>query len=378
MYGARFGRYDLRVGLEGTPYMPAINANCGVYCPPADAGSADLCLARDPAGHEGFTLQLTRAQGSCMRRRKLGRTGLEASEIGLGGWQLGGGTAWGAMDDRAALRLVAAAVEGGVTLFDTSPNYGAGRSERLLGEALEGTRDQVVLVTKFGHRPDGSDDFSVGWFRESLNESLRRLRTDHLDVLLLHNPEPAMYAGTDPLWDELETARGEGKIRHFGASLDRSGDAEACLANTRSEVLEVRFNILHQEVRRAFPRVRERGAGIIAKIPLDSGWLTGRFGAGSRFTGVRSRWSPEEIARRAELVSRLTWLTADGGVLAGKALGYALAYDEVSCVIPGMRTPEQLQANLEAGGDRVSPSDRARLEAFWEEFTEGGARLLPW
>jgi aryl-alcohol dehydrogenase-like predicted oxidoreductase len=282
------------------------------------------------------------------------------------------------MDDRAALRLVDEAVEGGVTLFDTSPNYGAGRSERLLGEALSGKRDRAVLVTKFGHRPDGSDDFSVGWFRESLDQSLRRLRTDHLDVLLLHNPAPAMYAGTDPLWEALEAARVAGKIRHFGASLDGAGDAEACLANTRSEVLEVRFNILHQEVRRAFPRASERGAGVIAKVPLDSGWLTGRFGAGSRFTGVRSRWTPEEIARRAELVARLAWLTADGGVLAEKALGYVLAYDEVSGVIPGMRTPEQLQVNLGAGRYRVSPSDRGRLEAFWEEFTEGGARLLPW
>jgi aryl-alcohol dehydrogenase-like predicted oxidoreductase len=313
-----------------------------------------------------------------MRSRPLGNTGLHTSEIGFGAWQLGGDPAWEAMDDRSALRLVGKALEGGVTLFDTSPNYGAGRSERLLGEALRGKRDRVILVSKFGHRPGGGDDFSVPHFWRSLEESLSRLRTDRLDVMLLHNPPETLYAGTDPLWEALEQARGQGKVRHYGASLDGSRDAEACLAHTRSEVLEVRFNVLHQEVRRAFPRVKARGVGLIAKIPLDSGWLTGRFNARSRFAGVRSRWTPEEIARRAELVERLGRLAADGSTLAETALGYVLAYDEVSCVIPGTRTVEQLRINLGAGAHRLSASERKRLEDFWEAFTEGGTRLLPW
>jgi len=313
-----------------------------------------------------------------MRYRRLGTTGLEVSEIGFGAWQLGGGPAWEAMDDRAAVRLVAEALEGGITLFDTSPNYGAGRSEALLGRALEKRRDRVVLVSKFGHRPEGGDDFSVPYLRRSLDGSLERLRTGHLDVLLVHNPPAAMYAGTDPLWAALEAERRAGRIRGYGASLDGSRDAEACLAHTGSEILEVRFNALHQEVRRAFPRVEERGAGLLAKVPLDSGWLTGRFDAASRFTGVRSRWSAEEIGRRAELVAELDRLAPGAASLAQRALGYILAYDTVSAVIPGMRTPEQLRMNLAAGAHRLSPADRARLERFWDGFTEGGTRLLPW
>jgi aryl-alcohol dehydrogenase-like predicted oxidoreductase len=313
-----------------------------------------------------------------MRMRPLGRTGLTVSEIGFGAWQLGNVTDWGGMDDATAHALVHAALDRGITLFDTAPNYAATHSERLLGEALAGRRHDVVLVSKFGHPPDGPKDFSVAGFWKSLEASLRRLRTDHLDVLLLHNPPRAMYDGTDPLWAALDEAVAQGKIRHYGASLDYADEINACLAHTRSAVVEILFNILHQDARRAFPRVRERGCGVIVKVPLDSGWLAGRFDAGSRFTGIRARWSPEQIARRASLVAQLDWLVADGTPLATKALGYLLAYDEVSCVIPGVRTQRQLDGNLEAAGRPIPRAQRDRLEAFWDDFTRGGNDLLPW
>lgn len=313
-----------------------------------------------------------------MHMRNLGRTKLSVSEIAFGAWQLGNVDDWGAMDDATAHRLVAAALERGVNLFDTAPNYAATRSERLLGEALAGRRRDVVLVSKFGHPPEGEKDFSVERFRESLDGSLSRLRTDYLDVLLLHNPPMEMYAGRDPLWDALELARREGRIRHYGASLDFAPEIELCLANTGSEVLEVLLNVLHQDARRAFPAVKARGAGVIAKVPLDSGWLTGRFDAESRFSGIRARWSREEIARRAALVGELDWLAEEGGSLTAAALGYLLAYDEVSSVIPGIRTPEQLEGAVEAAGRPLSAETRVRLEGFWERFTNDGRELLPW
>jgi len=313
-----------------------------------------------------------------MRMRELGSTGLQVSEIAFGAWQLGNNNDWGGMDDSTAHRLIGEAIERGINLFDTAPNYADTNSERLLGDSLKERRDRVVVVSKFGHTPEGPKDFSVEWFWKSLHTSLKRLRTDYLDVLLLHNPDPEMYSGTDPLWQAMDDARAQGKIRHYGASLDFAHEIEACVRNTRSEVLEILFNILHQDVRRAFPLVRERGIGTIVKVPLDSGWLTGRFGLQSRFNDIRNRWSVEEIQNRAKLVDSLGWLRADGSSLTHMALAYLLSYEEVSCVIPGIRTQEQLLDNLASANREMAPEVRSKLEGFWNEVTKGGSELLPW
>ncbi len=313
-----------------------------------------------------------------MNRRQLGSTGLQVSEIGYGAWQLCNSDSWGGMDDQTALRLIDEAMDGGINLFDTAPNYAETQSERILGKALQNKRDKVVLVSKFGHTREGPKLFTVEWFWESLEASLNRLRTDYLDVLLLHNPPSDIYAGTDPVWAAMEEARAQGKIRHFGASLDFASEVRDCLANTNSEVLEVLFNVFHQDVRYSFDEVHQHGAGIIAKVPLDSGWLTGRFDANSRFEGIRSRWSEEEIARRADLVAEIEWLVADGSELAHKAIGYLLSYEEISCVIPGIRTQQQLESNLAAAACRVTPDEKMKLEAFWEALTENGSKLIPW
>ena len=313
-----------------------------------------------------------------MNRRQLGSTGLEVSEIGYGAWQLCNTESWGGMDEQTALRLIDEAVDRGINLFDTAPNYADTKSERILGKSLESKRDSVVLVSKFGHTPEGPKVFTVDWFWKSLEASLGRLRTDYLDVLLLHNPPGDMYAGTDPVWAALEEARVQGKIRHYGASLDLAAEVRDCLSNTSSEVLEVLFNVFHQDVRHSFDTVRQHGAGIVAKVPLDSGWLTGRFDANSRFQGIRVRWSEEEIAQRAKLVSEIGWLVQDDAELAHKAIAYLLSYDEVSCVIPGIRTQQQLESNLLAADCRLLPDEVSKLEEFWEQLTENGSNLLPW
>ena len=313
-----------------------------------------------------------------MKKRKLGNTGLEVSEISFGAWQLGNNEAWGRMDDITAHRLVLDAFNRGVNLFDTAPNYAQTNSERLLGEALHGKREDVVLVSKFGHRPEGPKDFSVEWFWKSLEGSLKRLKTDYLDVMLLHNPDASMYEGKDPLWEALDRARQQGKIRHYGASLDFASEAKACLKNTKSKVLEILFNIFHQDVRTAFPEIKKAGTGTIVKVPLDSGWLTGRFNAESQFEGVRRRWSPRDIAHRAKHVAELSWLTEDGSDLSHKALAFPLSYNEISCVIPGTRTRDQLQSSLKASQSAINKDDRKKLEVLWEKITDKGKALLPW
>lgn len=313
-----------------------------------------------------------------MKYRTLGRTGLEVSEVSFGAWQLGNQDDWGKMDDVSAHKLVLEAINRGVNLFDTAPNYANTNSERLLGEAINGKRDKVILVSKFGHRPEGPKDFSVNWFWESLEASLKRLKTDYLDVLLLHNPDADMYSGTDPLWEALAVAKQQGKIRHYGASLDFAAEVESCLTNTKSEVLEILFNIFHQDVRKAFPVIKKNGAGVIVKVPLDSGWLTGSYNAQSKFSGIRERWSLAEVKQRSELVSKISWLSKDGSDLAQRALAFVLAYDEISCVIPGTRSLEHLESSLQATDCKIHIDERRKLESLWENFTSNGTNLLPW
>ncbi len=313
-----------------------------------------------------------------MKVRQLGSTGLRVSEVGFGAWQLGNNDHWAGMDDAAAHALVAKALDNGVTLFDTAPNYAQANSERLLGEALQGKRDQVVLVSKFGHRSDETLDFSTHGFWTSLHGSLERLKTDHLDVILLHNPPPDFLSGNHEIWNVMRQAQAQGKIRFYGASVDYAHEIRQVLDTTDAHVLEILFNVLHQDARAAFDLVRDKNVGILTKVPLDSGWLTGRFTAESRFEGIRARWSREDIRRRAELVGQLDWLTADGAPLAEKALAYLLSYEEVSCIIPGMRTPGQLETNLSAAGQRLCTADRIRLEQFWDDFTKNGSERLPW
>ncbi len=313
-----------------------------------------------------------------MQKRRLGKTELMVSEIGFGAWQLGNYDQWGGMDDATAHRLVHAAMDKGCNLFDTAPNYAQTNSERLLGEALAGRRDQVVLVSKFGHRHDGENDFSADWFWQSLHESLRRLQTDYLDAVLVHSPPLEVLNGRHEIWPAMKDARQQGKVRFYGASTDYAFQVRECLDTTDSQVLELLFNVLHQDVRLAFDRVRRDDVGVITKVPLDSGWLSGKYSAASQFDGVRARWTPEDIQTRARLVRQLDWLAGRGDSLARQALAYLLSYEEVSCVIPGVRSLDQLDSNLGASGLRLSAEDRSRLEAFWEEFTDHGERLLPW
>jgi aryl-alcohol dehydrogenase-like predicted oxidoreductase len=313
-----------------------------------------------------------------MNMRRLGKTGLDISEIGYGTWQLGTSNFWGPMEDKEAHAMVHCALDMGCNLFDTAPNYADTNSERLLGEALKGRRDSVVLVSKFGHVPGGAADFSEEWMWTSLHDSLRRLQTDCLDVFLLHSPPPECRNGSHPIWEAMRRARDQGKIRFFGASLDWFDEIAECLETSDAQVLEVLFNLLHQDARRAFDLVRETDVGILTKVPLDSGWLSGKYNAHSTFNGVRARWTPEQIRQRAELVEQLSWLTKDGSPLPEKALAYLLSYPEVGSVIPGARSIHQLQANLRSAGTCLPAADRAQAEALWDEITHQGTAILPW
>jgi len=312
-----------------------------------------------------------------MLYRPFGRSGLRVSAIGFGAWQLNN-PLWGGPDEAGSVRLVQAALDGGCNFFDTAPGYGDGASESLLGRALRGRRDAAVICTKFGHTAEGNNDFSAGSLRPALEDSLRRLRTGHVDVLLLHNPPADRLAGAQAgdLYAELAALQAEGKLRVFGASVDWADDLRTLCRTTPGGAAEVLFNAFHQEPRRAFAEAAAGGLGLIAKVPLDSGWLSGKYDEHSRFDGIRDRWTPDVVARRATLVRAMRALLPPGLSLAQAALRFVLAHPEISTVIPGAKDHTQLEANLAAASEPLAPEVVAAIHDLWRR--EIAANPLPW
>ncbi len=311
-----------------------------------------------------------------MKTRQLGSTGITVPVVGFGAWQLGNAADFGPMDEADAVCLVHAALEAGCNYFDTAPNYGRGSSETLLGKALQGRRAGTVISSKVGHGADGRTDYAADKIAASVEGSLRRLKTDYIDILLLHNPPLECLNGASPQQEALRQLKAAGKIRAYGASLDWSREVRELLGTSDAQVIEILFNIFHQEPAAAFGLVREKRAGLIAKVPLDSGWLAGRYAAESRFTGIRSRWSPEVIRRRADLVDRIRFIAEDGATMVQAALRFVLAWPEIATVIPGVRDLAQLQENLAAADRPMRPPTAARLRTLWAEELKDNP--LPW
>jgi aryl-alcohol dehydrogenase-like predicted oxidoreductase len=310
-----------------------------------------------------------------MKRRPLGGTGIEVGEVGLGCWQLGNAL-WDMHDDAEALRVVETAIGGGCDFFDTAPGYADGRSEELLGRAVKGKRDRVTICTKFGHGGD-KPDFSAKALRPALEESFRRLQTGHVDLCLLHNPPVEVIDGTDlSVYEELEHLKGEGKLRAYGVSLDSQRELDLVLKHTPSQVVEILFHVFHQDPLAAFSRAQAKGVGIVVKVPLDSGWLSGKYRNGSAFTGIRGRWSPEIVARRAAMVEKFAALAPPGLSLTHVALAYLLAQPEVSTLIPGAKSAAQAADNLAASDVTLSPEVIRSLHSLWERELKDDP--LPW
>jgi aryl-alcohol dehydrogenase-like predicted oxidoreductase len=312
-----------------------------------------------------------------MNRRPFGTTGMQVSEIGLGAWQLANPD-WHLNDTGEALRIVEQSLAAGCNFFDTAPGYGYGRSEELLGQALKPVRHDVIICTKFSHHGDGEHDgFETQHIRPVLEGSLRRLQTDYVDMLLLHNPPRELMDGrTASQYEELERLKAEGKVREYGVSLDWKDELDLVVETTKSKAVEVMYNAFYQEPRDAFAAAQARGVGLIVKVPLDSGWLSGRYRGNSSFTDVRSRWSPEVLARRGALIEQFAALVPPGTSLAHAALQYTLAHPAVSTVIPGAKTVAQALDNF-AAADRRLPDDVVRaIDALWERELKGDP--LPW
>ena len=292
-----------------------------------------------------------------MKYRTLGRTGLKVSVVGVGAWQFGG--EWGKTFTQPEVdAILDRAVEAGINLIDTAECYGDHLSERLIGDYLSRhDRDRWVIATKFGHRFTGfmgrDDGFGAEDVRAQLIDSLRALRTDRIDVYQFHSGSDEAFLD-DGLRDFLDEARRSGMVRNLGLSIRGSGsELQTREAFARGYgVLQVIYNRVDLRAEsEVFPTARRYNLGVLARVPLASGLLTGKYEAWDTFgpDDYRSTLGREEISRRVKMAEKLAEEELPPGVSRVRwALGWCLRDPVVTAVIPGAKSPEQVAENASA------------------------------
>jgi myo-inositol catabolism protein IolS len=294
-----------------------------------------------------------------MRYRRLGRTGLKVSVVGLGTWQFGG--EWGrafAQDEVDA--ILASARDLGINLIDTAECYGDHLSETLIGRAIRGQRDAWVVATKFGHKFHGNFDrtfhYSAAEVQGQLEDSLRALGTDHIDVYQMHSAKDPAFDQPD-LWEVLGRQVEAGKIRHIGLSISPNDNIyQTSRASTvGAETIQVVYNRLDRAPEAAvLPSCQAQDLGVLARVPLASGLLTGKYRPGDVFDNpddVRSQRSLSETQEALQQAAEIAATEVPSGVpMAAWALAWCLKHPAVACVIPGCKTVEQVASNA-AGAD---------------------------
>ncbi len=292
-----------------------------------------------------------------MKYRILGRTGLKVSVVGLGAWQFGG--EWGKSFTQTEVdAILDRAAEEGINLIDTAECYGDHLSERLIGDYLSRhERDRWVVATKFGHRFTGfmgrADGFGAEDVRAQLIGSLRALRTDRIDIYQFHSGPDAAFLD-EGLGAFLDEARRSGMVRNLGLSIRGSGsDVQTREAFGRGYgVLQVLYNRLDARAEsEVFPTARRHNLGVLSRVPLASGLLTGKYKAGDTFGAddFRSTLTPAEINRRVRLAEKLVEEELPAGVSRVRwALAWCLRDPVVTAVIPGAKTPGQIAENASA------------------------------
>jgi aryl-alcohol dehydrogenase-like predicted oxidoreductase len=305
-----------------------------------------------------------------MLKRTLGKSQLEASGLGMGCWAIGGPwtwaqpgeetypAGWGNTDDEESIRAIHAALDMGINFFDTAANYGAGHSEVVLGRALKGKRDKVVIATKFGHIINekektvfGDPDQIIKNAETDVENSLRRLQTDFIDIYQLHEGgyDPILALELQAVLEELVSA---GKIRWYGWSTDVVDSARQFARGVHCTSIQFRLNAIFDNVEMRKVCADFDLAGI-NKDPLNTGLLTGKFSSTSTFPAndIRSRadFSDPEMVKRLKIVDEIRdILTSNGRTMAQGALAYIWALDERMNPIPGFKSVQQVKDNAGA------------------------------
>ena len=317
-----------------------------------------------------------------MNYRKFGGMDWQVSEIGLGTWQLGAD--WGNVDDAMAEKVLRTAVESGVTFFDTADCYGEGLSEKRLGKFFKSCPKKVTIATKLGRfpQPGGLDNFSLQQFRQHTEGSLKRLGVECLDLTQVHCPPTELIKQGD-MFDWLRILKKEGKIKAFGLSIESMEEAELCLKQEGVLSLQIIFNVLRQKpIEAIFESALEKQVALIIRLPLASGLLSGNFSKNTSFAendhrnfnrngehfNVGETFSGLPYEKGLELVSQLGDMIPNDIPLSLAALRWVLDFEAVSVVIPGSKSPEQVQHNCRASDlTSLAPSLHETLKQFYKQ-----------
>ncbi len=320
-----------------------------------------------------------------LEKRLLDKTGISVTKIGLGLWAVGGGF-WGETDDQQSLNAIDAALEAGVTFFDTADVYGNGHSEELLGRAMRGRRDKFVVATKIGWFGfDGEKKRSAYTTVEKLvagvESNLKRLQTDHVEIIQCHIG--FQEATMEIFLKGFQKLKKDGKVRAYGVSTSDFDHLKAFNSDGGCSTLQIDYSLLNRTPEaEIFPYCRKNSIGVIVRGPLAMGILTGKFSLDKPFADddFRKRWqkNPDErviFEQDLEKVEQLKAL-AQGRTLAQLALQFAMAHPAVTTVIPGAKTSKQLAENVAAARlPALSADDMARIDAITPPG--GGRKIWP-
>jgi aryl-alcohol dehydrogenase-like predicted oxidoreductase len=292
-----------------------------------------------------------------MQYREFGKTGLKVSEIGFGCWAIGGnahGKSYGHTDDKTSLLALQRAIELGCNFFDTADVYGWGHSEELLGKVLKSKRDRLIVATKVGadfYQGEGFQTFTPDYIRFALEKSLKRLKTDYVDVYQLHNP-PLKLINQPSTYEPMLTLKREGKIRAWGLSVFDPIEGLVALKVGRPDSLQLTYNIFNSRGSdNLLPIACQLGCAIIAREPLANGFLCGKYLESAKFeqSDMRESWRKDYVLARAQAARKLEFLAKNSlGTMAQVSLRYVLADKAISVTIPGCKTPEQAEENCRA------------------------------
>lgn len=318
-----------------------------------------------------------------MPARRLGRTDMTPSAIGLGAWAIGG--SWGPVDDAQSMKTLHAAIDAGVNFIDTADVYGMGRSERLVGRLLrERPRDRIWVATKAGRKlPEQTlAGYSMSNLVAWVDESLKNLDVEAIDLLQLHCPHSSVFDSPE-VFGFLDDLVSMGKIRYYGVSVETVDEARRAMVHPNVQSIQIIFNPFRIKPASAvFELAESNEVGILARVPLASGLLTGKLTPSSRFhkedhrhfnrhgeefdKGETFSGVPYDVGLAA--VEALKPLVPEGATLAQFALRWILMFSGVTCTIPGARTPEQIRANAAAA--YLPPIDALHMAAVRDVYDE--------